>query len=167
MQMRWMIPSFCFLLLASCLRAKPQSSDKTEKATIQRAKNTLVSSLDSSLPKVSLEFFLKYESGGAPIQWEVNNCVEQAGNPPTDRAGDPPICVEADFAKDQTAVTVWVSVGTLKSGPSGTPAVFSVTVNNQGGRSHSLRRLGDLPKELHRPAPKSPRDLPSPTTSSV
>ena len=29
---------------------------------MQRAKNVLVSSLDSSLPKVSLEFFLNYES---------------------------------------------------------------------------------------------------------
>jgi hypothetical protein len=165
--MRWMIPSFCFLLLASCLRAEPQSADKAEEAAIQRVKNTLASSLDSSVPKVSLEFFLKYESGGAPIQWEVNDCVEQAGNPPTDRSNDPPMCVEADFQKDQTDVTVMVSVGTLKKGPSGTPAVFSVTVDNQGGKSHSLRRLGDLPKELHRPAPKSPRDLPIPTTSSV
>lgn len=162
-----MIPSFCLLSLASSLWAKPQLSDKAEAATIQRVKNTLASSLDSSLPKVSLEFFLNYESGGAPIQWEVNDCVEQAGNPPTDRSNDPPMCVEADFQKDQTDVTVMVSVGTLKKGPSGTPAVFSVTVNNPSGRSHSLNRLGDLPKELHRPAPKSPRDLTMPTTSSV
>src|ERR1700722_19146924 len=118
--MRWMIPSVCFLVLTSGLRAEPQSADKTEAATIERVKNTLASSLDSSLPKVSLEFFLKYESGGAPIQWEVNDCVEQAGNPSTDRGSDRPICVEADFAKDQTDVTVMVSVGTLKKGPSGT-----------------------------------------------
>jgi len=162
-----MIPSFCLLVLEGCLWAQPQSGDRAEAATIQRVKNTLASSLDSSLPKVSLEFFLKYESGGAPIQWEVNDCVEQAGNPPTDRGSDPPICVEADFQKDQTAVTVMVSVGSLKKGSSGTPAVFSVMVNNPSGRSHSLSRLGDLPKELHRPSPKSPRDLPTPTTSSV
>ena len=165
--MQWIIPTFCFLLLTNCLSAEPQSSDKTEAATIRRVQNALASSLDSSLPKVSLEFFLKYESGGAPIQWKVNDCIEPAGNPPTDRVSDPPICVEADFARDQTDVTILVSVGTLNTGPSGTPAVFSVTVNTQGGRSHSLRRLGDLPKELHRPAPKSPRDLPTPTTSSV
>jgi hypothetical protein len=165
--MQWIIPIFCFLLLTNSPSAEPQSSDKTQAATIRRVQNTLVSSLDSSLPKVSLEFFLKYESGGAPIQWEVNDCTEPAGNPPTDRGSDPPICVEADFAREQTDVTILVSVGTLKTGPSGTPAVFGVTVNHQGGRSHSLRRLGDLPKELHRPAPKSPRDLPTPTTSSV
>jgi hypothetical protein len=160
----------CFtvpLLLSICLWAQPQSGDRAEAATVQRVKNTLASSLDNSLPKVSLEFFLKYESGGAPIQWEVNHCVEQAGNPPTDRGSDPPMCVEADFQKDQTSVTVMVSVGTFKKGPSGVPVVFSVTVNDQSGRIHSLRRLGDLPKELHRPAPKSPRDLPMPTTSSV
>lgn len=140
-----MIPIFCLLLPTYSLWAQPQSADRTEAAIIQRVRNTLVSSLDSSLPKVSLEFFLKYESGGASIQWEVNDCKEQAGNPEKDRASDSPMCVEADFTKDQTTVTVMISVGTLKSGPSGTPAVYSVTVNNQGGRRRSLRRLGDLP----------------------
>ena len=95
-----------------------------KQAALQHAKSALVSSLDSSLPKVSLEFFLNYESGGADIRWEVNDCGEQTGNPAMDRENDPPMCVEADFAKDQTGVTVMVSVGTFHKGPSGTPALF-------------------------------------------
>jgi hypothetical protein len=158
-----MILSFWFVLFAGSLWAQ-QSANKTEKAAIQRAKNVLVSSLDSSLPKVSLEFFLNYEAGGAPIQWEVNDCGEQTGKRLRDR-GASALCVEADFAKDQTDVAVMVSVGTLKKGPSGVPVLVRVTVNGPGGRSRSPR-LGELPKELHRPAPKSPRDFPAPIIAS-
>ena len=163
-----MILSFWFALLTGYVWAQGPSIGKTDQAAIQRAKSVLVSSLDSSLPKVSLEFFLNYESGGADLRWEVNDCGEQTGNPTTDRDSDPPMCVEADFAKDQTDVTVLVSVGTFKKGLSGAPTLFNVTVQGPRGKIHSLRRLGELPKELHRPAPRMPRDLPLPaTTSSV
>jgi hypothetical protein len=158
------ILAFTFLLLPGCLWAQT-SSDKTEQAVIQRAKSALVSSLDSTLPKVSLEFFLSYEAGGTPIKWQVTDCQEQTGNPPIDRGSDSPMCVEADFAKDHTDVTVLVSVGTFQKGPSGAPALFNVTVQGPSGKIHSLRRLGELPKELHRPARGMPRDLPVPVTA--
>jgi len=163
-EMPRMILCFSFLLLTSFAWAQGPSLGKTEQAALQRAKSALVSSLDSSLPKVSLEFFLNYESGGANIRWEVNDCGEETGSPATDRGSDSPMCVEADFAKDQTGVTVLVSVGTFKKGPTGTPALFHVTVQGPSGKIHSLR-LGDLPKELHRPTRGMPRDLPVPITA--
>ena len=92
-----MILSLSVLLLTVYLWAQPPSANKKQKAAIQRAKNLIVSSFDRSLPNVSLEFFLKYEAGGAPIKWEVNDCGEQTGNPATDRGHDSPMCVEADF----------------------------------------------------------------------
>jgi len=165
-----------FLLVTPCSWAQAPSGDKQEKAAIQRAKNQLVSSFDRTLPKVTLEFFLKYESGGAPITWEVNDCGEQTGNPATDQGRDFPTCVEADFGKDHAAISAMVSVGTFKKGPSGVPKVLSVTVINSSGLSRPVRHLGDLPKELHRPMPKAPRyppdilgdppDLSKPTASS-
>ena len=83
--------TFFFLVLASCL-AQPQASKKTqEEPVIQRAKTVLASSLDSTLPKVSLEFFLNYESGGADIEWEVTDCDEPTGRPTKDREGDKPM----------------------------------------------------------------------------
>ncbi len=160
-----MILSLFVLLVVSVAEAQVPSIDKTEQTALQHAKNALVSSLDSSLPKVSLEFFLNYESGGAGIRWEVNDCGEQTGNPATDRGRDSPMCVEADFAKDQTSVTVIVSVGTFQKGPSGAPTLFNVTVQGPSGKIHSLRRLGDLPKELHRPTHGMPRDMPLPITA--
>jgi hypothetical protein len=164
--MRRIAFSLCFLLLPRSLGAQPSVADKTEQAAIQLAKSALVSSFDSSLPKVSLEFFLSYEAGGTPIKWQVIACQGQTGNPPVDRRSDSDMCVEADFAKDQTGVTVLVSVGTFRKGPSGAPALFNVTVRSPSGKIHSLRRLGELPKELHRPAHGMPRDLPVPVTAS-
>jgi hypothetical protein len=164
--MRQIILGLWFLLLTVSVWAQPPSGNKTEQAAVQRAKNALVSSLDRSLPKVSLEFFLNYESGGASIKWEVTDCWEQTGNPSIDHGSDSDMCVEADFAKDQTDVAVLVSVGTFEKGPSGVPAFFSANVTGPSGRRLRLRRLGDLPKELQRPAPRMPRDLPVPTTAS-
>src|SRR5271165_7107504 len=135
--MRRMILSF--LVLSGCLWAQKQSANRMEEAAIRRAKNVLVSTLDRSLPKVSLEFFLNYEAGGAPINWEVTDCWEQTGNLPIDHRSDSDTCVEADFKKDQIDVAILVSGGTFEKGLSGDPAFFSASVTGPSGRSHSLR----------------------------
>jgi len=117
----------------------------------------------NKLTNVSLEFFLKYEGGGTPIKWGVNDCGDQTGSPALDQGHGSPMCVEADFEfKGQTAVTVLVSVGTFNRGPSGVPALISVTITDISGISHPVRHLSDLPMELHRPEPRLPRDLPVP-----
>jgi hypothetical protein len=135
-------------LLTVCLWAQPSLTNKTEKAAIRRAKGLIVSSFDRSLPNVSLEFFLKNEGGGAPIKWEVNDCGEQTGNPAMDDGRDPLMCVEANFeARNWTAVTVLVSVGTFKGGPLGVPALLRVTITDLSGISRPVRHLGDLPME--------------------
>jgi len=160
--MRRTILSLSFLMLVSSLCAQSSSDDKRDAETIQHARSLLVSTLDRSLPKITLEYFLKYESGGAAIHWEVNDCGEQTGDPETDKERDFPICVEADFDKDHQAVTLMIAVGTFKKGVSGAPGIFSATITDHGGSTKSIHQLGDLPKELHRPLPKSPRDLPDP-----
>jgi hypothetical protein len=160
--MRRIILNLWVLLLTVCLWAQQSSVNKTKKVAIQRAKSLIVSSSDRSLPNVSLEFFLKYEGGGAAIRWEVKNCGDKTGNPPLDQEYGSPMCVEADFEfKGQTAVTVLVSAGTFKREPSAFPALISVTIT-ENGTSRSMRHLSDLPVELHRPAPRLPLDLPIP-----
>jgi hypothetical protein len=161
--MRQMILSLWVLQLTVCLWAQPSSANKMEKTAIRRAKSLIVSSFDRSLPNVSLEFFLRNEGGGAPIKWKVNDCGEQTGNPATDRRRDSPMCVEAGFdVKDGNPVTVLVSVGTFKEGPSGVPALLRVTITDISGIIRPVRQLGDLPMELHRPPPRLPQDLPVP-----
>ena len=60
------------LLLTFCPCAQDQSADQMQRGAIQRVKTLLVSSLDRSLSKATLVFFLKYEGEGA-IKWEVND----------------------------------------------------------------------------------------------
>ncbi|MGA8342892.1 MAG: hypothetical protein WB781_13230 [Candidatus Sulfotelmatobacter sp.] len=155
-----MIHCLWLLLLTVWLWGQPPSASEREKTAIQLAKSQLVSSFDRSLPRVSLEFFLKYEGGGATIKWEVNDCGEQAGNPAIDHRLDSPVCVEADFDKDHATVTVVVSVGTFKTGPLGAPALVSVTITDRSGLIRPVHHLSDLPMELHRPIPSVPRNIP-------
>ena len=153
--MRQTILYLWFLFFAICLWGQTSSARKMEKAAIQRVKNVRVSLLDRSLPKVTLEFFLKSEGEGAPISWEVNDCGEQTGSPAVDQERDFPKCVVADMElRDRCAVTVLISVGTFKSGLVGVPALFSVTVTDPSGLIRPVRHLSDLPAELHRPQPK-------------
>jgi hypothetical protein len=119
------------LLLTFCPCAQGQSADKTERGAIQRVKPLLVSSLDRSLSKATLEFFLKYEGEGAS-KWEVNDCGEQTGRVAVDHGRDSPVCVEAVIdLKDGHAATVLVSVGTFKSAVD-VPAVLAVRITDHG-----------------------------------
>jgi hypothetical protein len=148
------------LLLTSCLWAQSSPADKAEQSTIASAKKILVSKMDARLPKVSLEFFLNYESEGAPVRWEVNDCGEQTGNPSVDQGRNFPVCVEADFDVRHRSVSVVIAVGTSNQGDHGTPGFFSGTITVPGGTSLSIRKLGDLPAQLRRPFPRQPRELP-------
>jgi hypothetical protein len=120
-------------------------------------KNLPVSKLDSSLPNLSLEYFLKYESEDAPIRWEVNDCGEQTGDRATNREYDVPMCVEADVDLKHSALTILIAVGTAKKGISGVPALFDASITYPTGVVRTIHRLGELLRELHRPLPRAPR----------
>lgn len=138
-----------FLVLQSL--GQSASLSKTEKATIQKAKDTSVRSLDSTLPDVTLEFFLKTEGGGVRISWEVNDCGEQTGNPEMDKDRDFPMCVSAELeTKDHRTANVSISVGTSKKGIFGKPELWDVVMTDSDGLVKPVRKLSDLPMELHR-----------------
>jgi len=166
-RMRSAILVLLFPLLAFCLRAQGPSLETTETTAIERVKVLLISSLDRSLPKVTLEFFLRYEGAGAPIQWEVNDCGEQNMNA-GDRGHASGKCVQANIAlKDGRAVAVVILIEEAKKAPTDIPTVHGVRVTGRDGTIHRLLQLGDLPVELHRPVPKGPKDLPSPAAPRV
>ena len=156
-----------FVLFGVSLWAQHTYTNETEVDTIKHVKSLQVSSLDGSLPKVTLEFFLKYEGEGAPIKWSMSNCDQLKGNPVTDHDRNAAICVEAEAdLKGNRSATVAVSLGKPGTRPPTVPSVFSVTVTDQNGSTREVRRLGDLPMELHRPLPKEPRDLPFPAAAA-
>ena len=168
MQMPNRVSCFVFLFASCSLWAQHPYPNKAKVAVIRRVKIVDVSSLDRGLPKVTLEFFLKYEGEGASIRWQVSNCDQLNGNQLISRERDGSICVEADIdLKGDRSATVVVSVGTVKTGLVSVPTVFSVTVTDPSGMVQAVRRLSDLPMELHRPLPKSPRDLPLPVGAAL
>ena len=159
--------SLIFALVSCSLWAKHPHTNKAEEATIERVKTLKVSSLDGNLPEVTLEFFLNYEGEGAPIKWRMSNCDQLKGNPVTDRERDPAICVEADiYLKDNRSATIIVSLGTVQGRPAGVPSVFSIAVSDHSGATRNVRRLGDLPMELHRPQPPHAAKIAQRPTSS-
>ena len=148
-------------LLSASLCAQSTPDRKAVDGSIDRAKHLIVSSVDRRLPKVSLEFFLEYEAEGAPVSWEKTDCGADAKS----RGGnDLPVCVEADFDLHHRTVAVTVSLGEVTKESAG-PTAFDVTISEPDGATHTVRRLGDLPMELHRPPPKFPAELPTRVSS--
>jgi hypothetical protein len=153
--------SLCCLLCTISVQSQSAPLAKTKLAAIQSAKHVIVRSIDRSLPKVTLEFFLNYEAEGSTVKWDAYECRGQAGNPATRREHDVPLCVEADAElRNGTSVAVILSRAPTELQTSSVPILCSVTVVDLNGR-RSLNRLGDLPMELHRPPPRMPRDLPA------
>ena len=160
--MRSRTASLIFVLFSCWLWAQHSYTNEEEEAAIERVKNLQASSLDRALPKVTLDFLLQYEGEGAPIKWRMSNCEQLSGKPVADPKRDPGVCVKAEIdLKENRSAVVVVSLGALTRRPRGVPAVFRITVTDQGG-IRDIPRLSDLPLELHRPLPKLPRDLPFP-----
>jgi len=154
--------SVCVLILG--VLGWAQSTTEAEKAAIQRAQSLTVASLDKRLPKVSLKFFLEYEADGAPVTWDICDCVEKTSNP-ANECGDASTCVEANFdLNDRISVSVVVSVESSGAGSSTAPKLVRATVREMGA-VHTVRRLGDLPMEMHRQKPRLPQEPPMPVAS--
>ena len=157
--MRRTIIIVCFFS-ASILWAQSAPPSKVNRIAIEQAKNCSISKLDPDLPNVSLEFFLKYESQGAPIRWQVNDCGGRSGNRLIDRERDKPMCVEADVDLKNGVLMVWILVG-LQGGLIDPPEFVAAEVTGETGASRTIRRLSDVPMELHRRVPsKMPADRP-------
>jgi hypothetical protein len=112
---------------------------------IEAVRATIARDIDPMLPPVSFEAWLAGVVGAqARMQWEVNDCGEQTGDPARDRGRDFPTCVQvrAELAGTR-AVILLVSAGSQQKQPAGVPAYhFGVLMSD--GRQQEIRRLTDL-----------------------
>ncbi len=140
------------ILCTATVLAHAQTSpdSKLEQAAITRAKATLVSQLQPGAPKVTLEYYLQTQTGGgAKIKWEMNDCGEQTGDPADRNIVDPPTCVEADVEPARGGkLTVFIAVGSAKTGIKGKPKVFYISFKDAKGTVKELRRLSQIPLEM-------------------
>jgi len=134
-----------FLILATLTCSAAQSTDQL---AIERARTTIVYTFDKSLPKVSLEDFLKQSTNNALLTWEVNDCGEQSGDP-EDSQRDLPICAQVTLkATNGRTATVMVAVGTEQKGVSGKPELFDVFITDHDDSTYTIQ-LRDVPAELN------------------
>lgn len=148
--------AFPHLVTASpqAAREKPALSQQQagpgfEQEAIQRVQRLPASQLEPSLPPQPFAAWLKEALGPqAGIEWEVNDCGEQTGDPEADKGRDFPACVAAHATlPDDREVEVLVAVGTRQLGFVGQPALRAVSLYESGNWS-DLDRLAELPDEL-------------------
>ncbi len=84
----------------------------------------------------------------AEIRWEANDCGEQTGGP-ADKARVLPVCAQAEaLLSDGRKVIVTIAVGTMKKGLTRVPGGVYYSVEEQGDKVDTIKRLGDLPEML-------------------
>jgi len=120
-----------------------------DQRAIELARQIPVSMLEAGLPNQPLVQWLAEAAGaGAKIDWEVNDCGEQTGNPDLDRGRDFPLCVEALMKLPESrSVSVMVVMGTFQKGISGVPSLWSVAIGIDG-HFFGVPKLRDLPETL-------------------
>jgi hypothetical protein len=114
------------LAFALALGAVQTPQNSPDKVAIERVKNTVVRTMDSTLPDKKIETWLHDLFGSeAKIAWEANDCGEQTGDPQRDRGRDFPMCVDASVALDGNRVLhLLLAVGTWKTGVRSDPPSF-------------------------------------------
>jgi len=130
--------SLSFALVASGIALGARQEDRRT----PRAKAVLVSQLDPTLPKISLDQWMSaLARSGTSVQWTPTYC------PATYRIDDPrhPICVVAraqSVGGRVAAVSVWLGEGRLENW--GTPRIEEIFVD-AGKDSLTVHRLSELP----------------------
>lgn len=118
-------------LLAASVHGQSPARDRR---LIAYAENVSASKLDSQLPDRRFIFWFRSVVGtGAKIDWEINDCGEQTGNPNNGSSINPPLFAQAHADMgDGRNVYVLILVGTHKAGIKGRPTVWSLSVDDHG-----------------------------------
>jgi len=114
------------LLLTPSLVAQ-KSKVRADATIVARAKQAVISRFDPALPNLTLESFLKYETGDPSIDWQISDCKDSyMGRSPFNDG----TCVTAySSLSDARVITVSVRVLSDASAP---PALISVWVIEKG-----------------------------------
>ncbi len=149
--------SLVLLVLALLANIASAQDDPVAQTRIAKAKKALVSDLEPGLPTVGLEQYLKTEVANAAIEWEVNDCGEQTGDPAT-TPDDFPMCAQATVSgPGGNKVIVMVAVGTFKQGIKGKPRVFYLAAVKPDGTTEHFSELSEIANQLNGKSPSAPQ----------
>ena len=105
-----------------------------DRQMISYAKNLRITRLEHGLPKATFaQWFRSVVGSEARIDWEINDCGEQSGNPADGSSINPPLCAQASAKmSDGRQASVLIAIGTHKRGITGPPSLFTMGVNHDG-----------------------------------
>jgi hypothetical protein len=115
---RQVVALFALALFAA--NAHGQSSAR-DRRLIAYAKKLPASKLDSQLPhQPFVSWFRSVVGASAKIDWEINDCGEQTGNPNDPNSINPPLCAQSHaHLSDGRNVYVLIHVGSHRAGIKG------------------------------------------------
>lgn len=118
------------ILILLALLLAPTAQAPEPSPAIDVAKRAIVSDLDKTLPRVTVDGWLRELVGPqAVVTWDVNDCGEQTGDPVVDRGRDFPMCAEARVAlPDKRTLSLSLAVGTQRRGLTGTVDFWSAAL---------------------------------------
>jgi hypothetical protein len=116
-----------------------------EQKAFEFVKELSPSVLDSSIEEGRFSDWLEEAfPHDATIEWELNDCGEQTGNPAIDTLREMPVCVGITAKLgDGREIGMALFVGTDKEGLVGPPAVYYIYVKSQE-QIRTIQRLSDL-----------------------
>ncbi|MEK8033045.1 hypothetical protein AACH06_19655 [Ideonella sp. DXS29W] len=124
--------------VALCLvHAIGYADTNSDAQMIKVAQNVSAHALDPQLPRIPFaEWVRSIAAPGSRMDWEVNDCGEQTGNP-ADAGQDFPLCAEVRFEiRPGVVAYVDVAVGSDHHGVYGEPVVFQLFTERDGGYQH-------------------------------
>jgi len=142
---------YFFLLLLIGLKGASAQNQAVDAKAVETAKNTNVRQIESSLPDKSFEQWLRGLVGmQTRIDWEVNDCGEQTGDPAVDRGRNFPMCVSALVnLTGKRRLDVQLVVGSFKGGIRAGPAsLFYAVITHPDGSHKSVALLSRLPEAI-------------------
>lgn len=117
-----------------------QMSLTDREAALQRARESIVGEFDPALPNISFDSWLSSLAvPGSEVEWSLNDCGEQTGNPQVDRNREIPMCAEGHVAlRDGRELSVLLSIGTWQGGISDRAPRFSFAYLREGEETLGL-----------------------------
>jgi hypothetical protein len=121
----------------------------SETKAIEYVRQLSPSVLDTTLPKGHFSDWLTRILGeDTTVEWELNDCGEQTGDPAIDKQRDLPVCVGIyAHLTDRRRLWITILVGTNNKGLIDSPAIYSVDLESDG-QIRTIKRLSDLENAL-------------------
>ena len=140
-------------LAAPQAQAKPQAPRVPDEVVIAAAKKILAADIDPKLPRVPVEEWVRSVVGPQPkLEWGVNDCGEQSGNPAADKGRDFPMCAEIHILLGpKRDIYLPILIGTFGKGlTGGKPGLFFGVLVTPDGKQQWINKLSELPTLVSR-----------------